>query len=172
MWFTQCRSPDADVHQRVKDLMILGIGNDLVDIRRIERTLERFGTRFLRRIFTPREHESIERRKDYQAWSGGYAKRFAAKEACVKALGSGFRQGVRWCDIEVVHLLSGQPTITLKNNALKRLHQITPEGMVAWISVSLTHEYPFAQAFIVIDAHFPDRVSPFPAYRHLNNPWL
>lgn len=142
--------------------MILGIGSDLVDIRRIERTLERFGLRFIRRIFTQGEYEYLERRRhtSYQVWSGGYAKRFSAKESCAKALGVGFRGGVRWRDIEVVNLPGGQPTVILRNKALERLQSITPCGMVVCVSLSLTDEYPFAHAFTVISASFPSGVFP------------
>ncbi|PWC53153.1 holo-ACP synthase [Azospirillum sp. TSO22-1] len=136
--------------------MILGIGNDLTDIRRVEQTLERFGERFIDRCFTPTERTKSERRVGkggkYDARAGSYAKRFAAKEACAKALGTGFRNGVFWRDMGVVNLPSGQPTMALTGGALDRLKAITPKGMVARIHVTLTDEYPLAEAFVVISA--------------------
>lgn len=136
--------------------MILGIGNDLADIRRVEATLERFGERFLDRCFTPAERAKSERRVGkggrYDARAGSYAKRFAAKEACAKALGTGLRQGVFWRDMGVVNLPSGQPTLALTGGALERLNAITPEGMVARIHLTLTDEYPLAEAVVVISA--------------------
>ncbi|HYH38383.1 MAG TPA: holo-ACP synthase [Azospirillum sp.] len=136
--------------------MILGIGNDLTDIRRVEQTLERFGERFIERCFTPTERAKAERRVGkggkYDARAGTYAKRFAAKEACAKALGTGFRNGVFWRDMGVVNLPSGQPTMALSGGALERLKAITPAGMVARIHVTLTDEYPLAEAFVVISA--------------------
>ncbi|WP_431859597.1 holo-ACP synthase [Azospirillum sp.] len=136
--------------------MILGIGNDLTDIRRVEQTLERFGDRFIDRCFTPAERAKAERRVGkggkYDARAGTYAKRFAAKEACAKALGTGFRNGVFWRDMGVVNLPSGQPTMALTGGALERLQAITPKGMVARIHVTLTDEYPLAEAFVVISA--------------------
>jgi len=129
--------------------MILGIGSDLIDIRRVERTIERFGDRFLDRIFTPTERARSERRTGRAA---SYAKRFAAKEACSKALGTGFRQGVFWRDLGVVNLVSGRPTMTLTGGALARLERITPPGMRAEIALTLTDEPPLAQAFVIITA--------------------
>lgn len=129
--------------------MILGIGNDVIDIGRIERTLERFGERFIERIFTATERRRSERRADRAA---SYAKRFAAKEACSKALGTGFRRGVFWRDMGVVNLSSGQPTMQLTGGAAARLAEITPPGMVARIHVTLTDDRPAAQAIVIISA--------------------
>jgi holo-[acyl-carrier protein] synthase len=129
--------------------VILGIGNDLVDIRRIERTLARFGDRFLDRVFTPVERARSERRAGRVA---SYAKRFAAKEACSKALGTGFRRGVYWRDMGVVNLTSGKPTMTLTGGAARRLAEIIPPGMAAQIDVTLTDEPPIAQALVIITA--------------------
>ncbi len=136
--------------------MILGIGNDLVDIRRIEQSLERFGERFIARVFTDAERAKSERRAGsagrHSARAASYAKRFAAKEACSKALGTGFRDGVFWRDMGVVNLTSGQPTMKLSGGALERLAAITPPGMQARIHVTLTDEYPMAEAFVIISA--------------------
>jgi holo-[acyl-carrier protein] synthase len=129
--------------------MILGIGSDLIDIRRIERVLESYGERFITRIFTDEEQRRSERRANRAA---SYAKRYAAKEACAKALGTGFRAGVYWRDLGVVNLSSGRPTMVLAGGALKRLQAMTPAGMVADIHVSLTDEIPFATAFVLISA--------------------
>jgi holo-[acyl-carrier protein] synthase len=129
--------------------MILGLGSDLVDIRRIEQTIERFGERFLDRIFTAAERRRCEHRADRAA---SYARRFAAKEACSKALGTGFRDGVFWRDVGVVNLPSGQPTIQLTGGALLRLARITPPGMASRLDVSLTDEPPMAQAVVIITA--------------------
>lgn len=129
--------------------MIIGIGNDIVDITRIERVLDRFGERFLNRIFTPAERERAERRANRAAT---YAKRFAAKEACSKALGTGIRRGVFWRDMGVANLSSGKPTMALTGGALGRLNEIVPEGMIAQIDVSLTDDYPMAQAIVLISA--------------------
>ncbi len=130
--------------------MILGIGSDLCDIRRIEQTLERFGDRFLQRVFTEAERARAERRPHDRAAT--YAKRFAAKEACAKALGTGIRQGVFWRDMGVVNLRSGAPTMALAGGAAARLAAITPPGYAARIHVSLTDEHPLAQSFVVISA--------------------
>ncbi len=130
--------------------MILGIGNDIVDIRRIERTLERHGARFIERIFTATEIARAERRPITRL--GTYAKRFAAKEACSKALGTGFRAGVFWRDMGVVNLPSGQPTLALTGGAAARLAAITPPGMQASVALTMTDEYPYAEAFVVISA--------------------
>ena len=127
--------------------MIIGIGNDLINISRIEKTIERFGDRFIQRIFTKEEQVKSEKRKLKVA---SYAKRFAAKEACSKALGSGFRKGVFWHDMGVVNLPSGKPTMNLTGGALKRLKEITPEGQVAQIDLTLTDEPPMAEAFVII----------------------
>jgi holo-[acyl-carrier protein] synthase len=129
--------------------VILGIGSDLIDIRRIERTLERYGERFVTRIFTAEEQRRSERRANRAA---SYAKRYAAKEACSKALGTGFRHGVYWRDLGVVNLPSGRPTLVLTGGALQRLAAITPAGMTARIELTLTDEEPLASAFVVISA--------------------
>jgi holo-[acyl-carrier protein] synthase len=129
--------------------MILGIGSDLIDIRRIERSIERFGDRFLDRIFTPIERQKSDRRANR---ADSYAKRFAAKEACSKALGTGFRKGVFWRDLGVVNLPSGRPTLVLSGGALERLEALTPPGMRARIDLTLTDERPIAQALVIISA--------------------
>jgi holo-[acyl-carrier protein] synthase len=129
--------------------MILGLGSDLIDIRRIEQTIERFGDRFLDRIFTAAERRKCERRADRAA---SYARRFAAKEACSKALGTGFRDGVFWRDLGVVNLPTGQPAMRLTGGALRRLMQMTPHGMTPRLDVSLTDEPPMAQAVVIITA--------------------
>ena len=129
--------------------MIIGIGSDLIDIRRIERTLERYGDRFLRRVFTPLEQEKSERRAKR---AESYARRYAAKVACAKALGTGFRAGVFWRDIGVVNLPGGRPSLHLTGGAAARLAAITPPGMVTRIDVSLTDEPPLAQAVVIITA--------------------
>lgn len=131
--------------------MIIGIGTDIVDIRRIERTIARFGERFLDRIFTTKERARAERRANRVAT---YAKRFAAKEACAKALGTGFRKGVFFRDIGVVNLPSGQPTLSLTGGASARLATLTPRGFEPRIELALTDEWPLAQAFVIIWA-FP-----------------
>ncbi len=129
--------------------MIIGIGTDLIDIRRIEKTIERHGDRFLDRIFTPLERAKADKRANRAAT---YAKRFAAKEACAKALGTGFRRGVFFRDLGVVNLPSGKPTLELTGGALKRLQAITPPGHEVQIDLALTDEYPIAQAMVVISA--------------------
>ncbi len=129
--------------------MILGIGSDLSDIRRIEASLARFGDRFKQRVFTETERARSERKTDQAA---SYAKRFAAKEACAKALGTGIRRGVFWRDMGVVNMRSGQPTMALTGGAAARLAEITPAGMGAVIHVSLTDDHPYAQAFVIIEA--------------------
>ena len=129
--------------------MILGIGSDLVDVRRIEKVIERHGERFIARIFTPVERARAERRANPAAT---YAKRFAAKEACAKALGTGLRNGVFWRDMGVVNLPSGRPTLKLSGGALARLKAITPQGFAARIDLTITDEGPMAQAFVVISA--------------------
>jgi holo-[acyl-carrier protein] synthase len=129
--------------------VILGIGSDLVDIKRIESSLERFGERFIRRIFT----EVEQRRSDGRAErAASYAKRFAAKEACSKALGTGLRRGVFWRDMGVVNLRGGKPSMALTGGAAARLAEITPAGMAAQIDLTITDEYPMAQAFVIISA--------------------
>ncbi len=129
--------------------MIIGIGNDIIDIRRVERTLERFGERFVQRIFTSTERARSERRAGR---AESYAKRFAAKEACSKALGTGFRRGVYWRDMGVINLPSGKPTMELKGGAAKRLAELVPAGMTAQIDITITDEPPIAQAFVIISA--------------------
>ncbi|MBN8553694.1 MAG: holo-ACP synthase [Caulobacterales bacterium] len=129
--------------------MILGIGSDLSDIRRIQASLDRFGERFTHRCFTELERRRSERKPDRAA---SYAKRFAAKEACAKALGTGMRGAVYWRDMGVVNLSSGQPTLALTGGALARLESLVPKGHGARIHLSLTDEYPYAQAFVVIEA--------------------
>lgn len=129
--------------------MILGLGNDIIDIRRIEATLERFGDRFVERIFTPVERRKSDRRKNRAA---SYAKRFAAKEACSKALGTGLRKGVFWRDMGVVNLPSGRPTLVLTGGAAEHLARITPPGHVARIDLTITDDFPMAQAIVIISA--------------------
>ncbi len=129
--------------------MIIGIGTDLVDIRRIERTIDRFGDRFLERVYTPAERRKSEQRSNPAA---AFAQRFAAKEACSKALGTGLRRGVHWRDMKTDNLPSGQPVITLGGGAERRLGDLTPSGMEAHIHVSMSDEYPMAQAVVVISA--------------------
>ena len=129
--------------------MIIGLGSDLIDIRRIERTLARFGDRFVARVFTPLEQDRSERRANR---AHSYARRYAAKEALSKALGTGFRQGVYWRDIGVVNLPGGKPTLVLTGGAAARLAAITPAGMLAHIDVTLTDEPPLAQAVVIITA--------------------
>ena len=129
--------------------MIIGLGSDIVDVRRIAKAIERHGERFLGRIYTPAERAKAERRANRIET---YAKRFAAKEACAKALGTGFRRGVFWRDLGVVNLPGGKPSMKLTGGALKRLHAITPAGCQASIEVSLTDEGPTAQAIVIISA--------------------
>ncbi|MGE3931770.1 MAG: holo-ACP synthase [Rhodospirillaceae bacterium] len=129
--------------------MILGIGNDIIDIGRIERTIARFGDRFLARVFTDVERARSDRRANRAA---SYAKRYAAKEACSKALGTGFRQGVFWRDMGVVNLRTGRPTLLLTGGAAARLSAMTPPGMTAEIHLTLTDEPPLAQAIVLITA--------------------
>ena len=129
--------------------MILGIGNDLIDIRRIEQTLDRFGDRFVNRIFTDTEQKKSDKRSLRAA---SYAKRFASKEACSKALGTGFRKGVFWRDMGVINLPSGKPTMALTGGALKRLEDLTPSGMTAQIDLTITDDFLLAQAIVIISA--------------------
>ena len=129
--------------------MIIGFGNDIIDIRRIENTLERFGDRFINRIYTDLERAKAERRHKR---AETYAKRYAAKEACSKALGTGFRKGVFWRDMGVINLPTGQPTMKLTGGALLRLQEITPVGMEAFIHLTITDEPPQAQAVVLIEA--------------------
>ncbi|HZP08463.1 holo-ACP synthase [Methyloceanibacter sp.] len=129
--------------------MIIGLGNDVIDIRRVERTIERYGERFLSRIFTEKERLKSDGRA---ARAASYAKRFAAKEACAKALGTGFRHGVYWRDMGVVNLPSGRPTLELTGGAALALAAITPAGHEARIDLSITDDFPTAQAIVIISA--------------------
>ena len=129
--------------------MIIGLGNDLIDIRRIEQSIERFGDRFLDRIFTEVERAKSDKRAQRAA---SYAKRFAAKEACAKALGTGLNRGVFWRDMGVVNLPGGKPTMQLTGGALKRLEAITPPGLTASIELTITDDFPLAQAIVIIQA--------------------
>jgi len=129
--------------------MIIGLGNDIIDIRRIEQTIERYGERFLLRIYTVTERERSDRRR---ARAASYAKRFAAKEACAKALGTGIRQGVFWRDMGVVNLPSGRPTMSLTGGAARHLREITPDGHEARIDLTITDDFPLAQAIVIISA--------------------
>jgi holo-[acyl-carrier protein] synthase len=137
--------------------LIVGIGSDLSDIRRVEKTLERFGERFTQRVFTEVERARSERKGNVAA---SYAKRFAAKEACAKALGTGIRRGVFWRDMGVVNLRSGQPTMALTGGAAQRLAELMPKGMTPVIHVSLTDDYPYAQAFVIIEARDAPAIAP------------
>ncbi len=130
-------------------MLILGLGNDMVDIRRIARSLERWGERFIRRVFTEVEIARSEARANRAA---SYAKRFAAKEACAKALGTGFRDGVFMRDLGVVNLPSGRPTMVLSGGAAERLRTLTPDGMTARVDLSITDDAPWAQAIVIITA--------------------
>ena len=127
--------------------MIIGIGTDLVDIRRIEQTISRHGERFITRIYTEVERARAERKANR---IDTYAKRFAAKEACAKALGTGLRKGVYWRDMGVINLRSGRPTMVLTGGAAEQLRRITPEGLQARVDVTLSDEFPLAQAIVVI----------------------
>jgi holo-[acyl-carrier protein] synthase len=127
--------------------MIIGIGNDIIDIRRIEKTLARYGDRFLQRVFTDIERAKSDRRAKRAA---SYAKRFAAKEACAKALGTGLRRGVYWRDMGVVNLPSGRPTLKLTGGAAARLAQLTPDGYEARIDLTITDDHPIAEAVVII----------------------
>jgi holo-[acyl-carrier protein] synthase len=129
--------------------MIIGIGSDLIDIRRIEKTLERFGDRFVQRCFTEIEQAKSDRRKAHGA---SYAKRFAAKEACSKALGTGLANGVHWRDMGVVNLPGGKPTMRLTGGALTRLEKMCPPGHAPAIHLTITDDFPLAQAFVIIEA--------------------
>jgi len=129
--------------------VIIGIGSDLIDIRRIEKTLDRHGDRFTQRCFTEIEQAKSDRRVQRAA---SYAKRFAAKEACSKALGTGLSKGVFWRDMGVVNLPGGKPTMQLSGGALQRLDAMTPSGMVCAIHLTITDDYPLAQAFVIIEA--------------------
>ncbi len=129
--------------------MIIGIGSDMVSIERIERTIERFGVRFVQRVFSEAEKKTAEYRA---ASTETYAKRWAAKEACAKALGTGLRMGVAWKEMSVKNLPTGQPEMALTGGALDRLNSLTPAGHVAKIHVTLTDDHPWAQAFVIIEA--------------------
>ena len=129
--------------------MILGIGNDIIDIRRVEATLLRYGDRFIERVFTETERRKSDRRRNRAA---SYAKRFAAKEACSKALGTGLRQGVYWRDMGVVNLPSGRPTLVLTGGAADVLAQMVPAGHEARIDLTITDDFPMAQAIVIISA--------------------
>ena len=131
--------------------MIIGIGNDAIDIRRIETTLEKFGDRFIGRVFTPVERARSERRQGRMRIAS-YAKRFAAKEACSKALGTGLRKGVFWRDMGVVNLSSGRPTLALMGGAARHLETLTPPGMMPRIDLTLTDDWPYAHAVVIISA--------------------
>ncbi len=136
--------------------MILGIGSDIIDIRRVARVMERHGERFLARIFTDTERARAERRASRpEVRVATYAKRFAAKEACSKALGTGLRRGVWWRDMGVVNLTGGRPTVELTGGALARLRELTPEGFEARIDLTITDDWPIAQAFVIISAVAP-----------------
>lgn len=134
--------------------MILGVGTDIIDIRRIERSIERFGDRFKTRVFTEIERaKAASRRRSADT----FAKRFAAKEACAKALGTGIYRGVTWQQMEVINLKGGQPTLKLTGAAAQRLQSLTPQGLEPRIHVTLTDDYPWAQAFVIIEALDPAR---------------
>ena len=133
--------------------MIIGLGSDLIDIRRIEKSLERYGERFIHRIFTDVERTKSDRRAERAA---SYAKRFAAKEACAKALGTGISQGVFWRDMGVVNLPSGKPTMALTGGAAARLAKMLPAGHRAVVHLTITDDFPLAQAFVIIEA-LPER---------------
>jgi holo-[acyl-carrier protein] synthase len=133
--------------------MIIGIGSDLIDIRRVEKVIERHGARFIDRIFTEAEQAKAARRaKAPRSLVATYAKRFAAKEACAKALGTGIREGVWWRDMGVVNLPSGRPTMQLTGGALARLQSLLPPGHEARIDLTITDDWPLAQAFVIISA--------------------
>lgn len=129
--------------------MIIGIGTDLLDIRRLEKTLERYGERFITRIYTLAERQKVEKRYHVAA---AFSLRYAAKEACSKALGTGLREGVFWSDMVTNSLPSGKPTMTLTGGAQKKLQELTPPGMIASIDVSMSDEYPMAHAMVIISA--------------------
>ncbi len=135
--------------------MIIGLGNDLIDIRRIEKTIERYGERFLDRIYTEIERQCSDRRNQRAA---SYAKRFAAKEACAKALGTGIRSGVFWRDMGVVNLPSGRPTLELTGGAARQLVSLTPKGCRTRIDLTITDDFPLAQAIVIISA-IPDGIN-------------
>jgi holo-[acyl-carrier protein] synthase len=130
-------------------MIVLGLGNDIIDIRRVEKSLQRFGQRFVERVFTEIEQKKSDGRMNRAA---SYAKRFAAKEACSKALGTGIRRGVHWRTMGVVNLPSGRPTMELTGGARARLEQMTPPGMVAQVHLTITDDFPLAQAIVLITA--------------------
>lgn len=132
--------------------VIIGLGNDVVDIRRVEQVLERHGERFLNRVFTVAERRKAEARAEGRMRVATYAKRFAAKEAASKALGTGFRAGVFWRDLGVVNLSTGQPTLRMTGGAAVRLAAMTPRGMGAQVSLTMTDEWPYAEAVVIISA--------------------
>ena len=136
--------------------MILGLGNDLIDIRRIEAAIDRYGDRFLNRIFTDIERAKSDRRMNRAA---SYAKRFAAKEACSKALGTGLARGVFWRDMGVVNLPSGRPTLHLTGGAAEQLERLTPDGYEARIDLTITDDFPHAQAIVIISG-LPSKLDP------------
>ncbi|MBV8061142.1 MAG: holo-ACP synthase [Alphaproteobacteria bacterium] len=129
--------------------MIIGIGSDIIDITRIEKSIARYGARFINRLYTEGEQKKAASRSNPIPT---YAKRFAAKEACSKALGTGLSHGVYWRDMEVVNLPTGQPTMRLTNGALQRLQSLTPPGLTPRIHLSITDEHPWAQAYVIIEA--------------------
>ena len=131
--------------------MIIGLGSDIIDIRRIERVMAKYGDRFLTRIYTPAERAKAERRTE-KIRAATYAKRYAAKEAASKALGTGFRAGVFWRDLGVVNLSSGHPTLRMTGGAAARLVAITPAGHVSHVALTMTDEFPYAQAMVIITA--------------------
>jgi holo-[acyl-carrier protein] synthase len=135
--------------------VIIGLGSDLMDIRRIEKSIEKFGDRFVQRVFTPIEQAKSDKRRMRAA---SYAKRFAAKEAGAKALGTGIARGVSWKEIGVVNLPGGKPTLEFKGRALERLQALTPKGMQAHAHITITDDHPWAQAFVVIEALRPDEI--------------
>ncbi len=139
--------------------MIIGLGSDIIDIRRIERVMAKYGDRFLARIYTPAERAKAERRTE-KIRAATYAKRYAAKEAASKALGTGFRSGVFWRDLGVVNLSSGQPTLRMTGGAAARLAAITPLGHGAHVALTMTDEFPYAQAMVIITAVPLPRIMP------------
>jgi holo-[acyl-carrier protein] synthase len=144
-----CATLASDTH--LGKSVILGIGSDICDIRRIEKAIERHGDRFLDRVFTETERARALRRTE-AIRSATFAKRFAAKEAAAKALGTGFRDGVFFSDLSVVNLPGGQPTLLMTGGSAKRLHAITPKGMAAQVHLTMTDEYPYAYAHVIIFA--------------------
>jgi holo-[acyl-carrier protein] synthase len=141
--------------------MIIGIGSDLIDIRRIEKTVSRFGDRFIDRIYTDVERRKAERRRGAGiSYVATLAKRYAAKEAAAKALGTGFRRGVYWRDLGVVNLPSGKPTVVMNGGAAERLAALTPPGMQAQVDLTITDEFPIAEALVIITAVPPQPRDP------------